>query len=95
MHAWLNARASANECLPSSPYMRGLQILMDTSRPQTHASLGRCTQGFLEKGGLTKPPPFTPWLEAKAFVDLDGIAFQIWYPIGKSAARIFLYNDNL
>jgi len=37
-------------------------------------------------GRLTKPPPFTPWLEIKALVDLNGIAFQIWYPIGKSTA---------
>ena len=46
-------------------------------------------------GGLTKPPPFTPWLEAKALVDLDGNAFQIWYAIGKSAAWMFLCSDNL
>lgn len=35
---------------------------------------------------LTKPPPFTSWFELKALVDLDGIAFPIWYPIGNSAA---------
>ena len=44
---------------------------------------------------LTKPPPLTSWLEIKALVDLDGIAFQIWYPIGNSAALIFLYIYNL
>ena len=44
---------------------------------------------------LTKPPPFTSWLELKALVDLDGIAFQIWYPIGNSAALFFLYIYNL
>ena len=41
---------------------------------------------------LTKPPPFTSCLEIKALVGLDGIAFQIWYPIGNSAALIFLYS---
>src|SRR4029434_2601808 len=30
-----------------------------------------------------------------ALVDLDSIAFQIEYPIGKSAAWIFLYSDKL
>ena len=43
---------------------------------------------------LTKPHPFTSWLEIKALVDLDAIAFQIWYPIGNSAALIFLYSYN-
>ena len=36
-------------------------------------------------GGLTKPPPFTPWLEAKALVVLDGIAFPILYAMVKSS----------
>ena len=44
---------------------------------------------------LTKPPSFTYWLEIKALVDVDVIAFQIWYPIGNSAALIFLYSYNL
>ena len=46
-------------------------------------------------GGLTKPLPFTSWLEIKALVDLDGIAFPILYPIGNSEALIFLYSYNL
>ena len=43
---------------------------------------------------LTKPL-LIPCLEAKAPVDVNGIAFQIWYPIGNSAAWIFLYSYNL
>ena len=34
---------------------------------------------------LTKPPPFTPCLEAKALVVLDGIAFPILHTIVKSS----------
>ena len=43
---------------------------------------------------LTKPPLLTSWFELKALVDLDGIAFPIWYAIGNSAALIFqnIYN---
>ena len=41
---------------------------------------------------VTKPPPFTSWREIKALVGLDGITFQIWYPIVNSAALIFLYS---
>ena len=43
---------------------------------------------FSGKGGLTQPPLLTPCLEAKALVDLDGIAFQIWYPIGKKLSTL-------
>ena len=46
MHAWLNATASSNDCLPSSSYVHTCSKFSDTSRPLKHTMLS-------VKGGLT------------------------------------------
>src|SRR4029434_9742111 len=95
MHAWLIASMISNVISPC-PLLRSpcvlAPILTDTNFHLTHQKLGKThTHHFMTLWPDQGPAPSL----ACSLADLDSIACQIEYPIGKSAAWIFLYSDKL
>ena len=86
MHAWPTARDISNVMSPL--LLSACSTISHTQPFPWHMhKLGQMHTQHFRRLWADQAPTYS-----LALVDLDGIAFQIWYPIGKSAEWIFLYH---
>src|SRR4029434_288077 len=91
MHAWLIASTISNVISPSLLLRSRANSHRHKLSPDTPNAWQDAHTPFHDI--VARPRPRS--LLSLKLVDLDSIAFQIEYPIGKSAAWIFLYSDKL